>query len=108
MKQKTLCLCTLQKCFYREKQYVVNTADISQLTVSALSFVRVYVELQLNNEDEKPKAKTHPGEINVCQGKNTFEVHVLIYSENRPQMNLSQNPSHCKMLTLLKDFIAFT
>lgn len=71
--------------------------------------MRVCVEFQFNNENEKPKAKkNHPGEINVCQGKNAFEVHVLIYSENTPQMNPSQNPSHCKMLTLLKDFTAFT
>lgn len=69
--------------------------------------MRVCVELQFNNENKSQRQKNHPGEMNVCQGKNAFEVHVLIYSENTPQMSPSQNPSHCKMLTLLKDFTAF-
>lgn len=76
-----------------KKQYVVNTADSSQLIVSAHSLMRICVEFQFNNGDGKAKGENHPGEINVCQGKNAFEVHVLICSENKPQTNPSQNPS---------------
>lgn len=46
-----------------KKQNVVNTADSSQLIVSAHSLMRICVEFQFNNGDEKPKAKIILGKL---------------------------------------------
>lgn len=79
------------------KKYIVNTADISQLILSAHSLKRICVEwrlfkFQFINEDEKSKAKIIPRKLKFIKVKILMKFVFSIVLKKKKKTQTKQPP----------------